>query len=520
LSTIDTSGVETSKTRTDCALSGSCMPEEAGVASRSTPAVHQEAAFTHSETRAIVYGVSLGMFLAALNQTIVSTALPIIGRDFNDFENLSWVVTAYLLTSTAAAPFYGKLCDIYGRRTMMLWGIGLFIAGSFVCAVAPNMPLLILARALQGVGGGGILPVAQTVIGDLVEPRERGRYQAYIGIVWICAGVSGPVLGGFLSEHLHWSAVFWINLPLGLVAAAMSSATLRRLPRHERPHELDIIGGTLIMAAALALMLALTWGGTRFPWLSPSIGGLLAASILFTAGFAWRVMRAREPFLPIPILANSVVRMGTAASSCAFATMIGLTIFVPLYYEAVHKLSAGDAGLALIPVVVMTTPGSILSGRAMMHFHHFKWVPVVGLSTSLAATLVLALWPTAPLALALVMLGIVGTGVGTLYPVATVSIQSAVERHQVGTATGLMNFFRSLLSAFVVAVMSTIMLTHIGVTPERGSDLEAILSGASSAGADFAPMFRWLFDSAAVFLAVALLALVLMEELPLHSRAP
>jgi sugar phosphate permease len=272
------------------------------------------------------------------------------------------------------------------------------------------------------------------------------------------------------------------------------------------------------MVAALALMLALTWGGKRLPWLSLSVGGLFAVSILFAVGFAWRASRIREPFLPIPILANSVVRMGTAASSCAFATMIGLTIFVPLYYEAVHKLSAGDSGLALIPVVVMTTPGSILSGRAMMHFQHFKWVPVVGLSSSLVAILVLALWPTAPLALAIVMLGIVGTGVGTLYPVATVSIQSAVERHQVGTATGLMNFFRSLFSAFVVAVMSTIMLAHIGAAPERGSDLETILSGASSAGADLATMFRWLFDSAAVFLAAALLALVLMEELPLGSR--
>ena len=518
MSTIDTSGVETSKAKTECALSCSSIMGEAGVASQCTSVAHQEAEFTHSETRTIVYGVSLGMFLAALNQTIVATALPTIGRDFDDFENLSWVVTAYLLTSTAAAPFYGKLCDIYGRRAMMLWGIGLFVVGSVVCAVAPNMLLLILARALQGVGGGGILPVAQTVIGDLVEPRERGRYQGYIGIVWICAGVSGPVLGGFLSEHLHWSAVFWINLPLGLAATAMTSATLRRLPRHERRHDLDIFGGSLIMAAAVALMLALTWGGTRFPWLSQPIGGLFAVSFLFAVGFAWRVMRAREPFLPIPILANAVVRMGTAASSCAFATMIGLTIFMPLYYEAVHKLSASDSGLALIPVVVMTTPGSILSGRAMMRFHHFKWVPVVGLSISLAAILVLAAWPTAPLGLAIVMLGIVGTGVGTLYPVTTVSIQSAVERHQVGTATGLMNFFRSLASAFVVAVMSTIILAHIGVAPERGSDLRTLLSGASSAGVDFATMFRWLFESAAVFLAAALLALVLMEELPLSGR--
>jgi EmrB/QacA subfamily drug resistance transporter len=471
---------------------------------------------THAQIRTIVFGISLTMFLAALNQTIVATALPTIGRDFADFENLSWVVTAYLLTSTAVAPLYGKLCDIYGRRTMMLWGIGLFVAGSLACAVAPNMLLLILARGLQGAGGGGIMPVAQTLIGDLVAPRERGRYQAYIGVVWICAGVSGPVLGGFLSEHLHWSAVFWINLPLGLLAAAMAHLTLQRLPRHERPHELDILGGSLIMAGAVTFLLALTWGGTRYAWASLPIVALLSASILLTIGFAWHVMHVRDPFLPIPILANSIVRLGTTSSACAFATMIGLTIFVPLYYEAVHKLSASDSGLALIPIVVMTTPGSILSGRAMMHLRHFKWVPVVGLSASFAGALVLAVWPAASLAVAITMLGIVGMGAGTLYPVATVSIQSAVERHQVGTATGLMNFFRSLASALAVAVMGAIMLAGMGVAPQRGSHVETMLGAAASS--DFAALFRWVFAAAAAFLLVGLLALVAMEELPLRGR--
>jgi EmrB/QacA subfamily drug resistance transporter len=473
--------------------------------------------FTYAQTRTIVIGVSLGMFLAALNQTIVATALPTIGRDFDDFENLSWVVTAYLLTSTAVAPVYGKLCDIHGRRTMMLWGIGLFIAGSFACALASNMLLLILARGLQGIGGGGIMPAAQTIIGDLVAPRERGRYQAYIGIVWICAGVSGPVLGGFLSEHLHWSAVFWINLPLGLLAAVMSYTTLKRLPRRERPHELDILGGTLIMAAAIAFMLALTWGGTRYPWASTAIVELLAVSLLLSLAFAFRVVQANEPFLPVSILGNPVVRCGTASSSCAFATMLGLTIFVPIYYEGVHHLSASDSGLALIPIVVMTTPGSILSGRAMMHLHHFKWVPVVGLSASLAATLILVLWPSAPLWFAITLLGVVGAGVGTLYPVATVSIQSAVERHQVGTATGLMNFSRSLISALVVALMGAIMLAGMGVTPRRGSHVDSFVAGAGAA-VDFASTFRWVFATAAVVLLLGLLSLILMPELRLHGR--
>ena len=176
----------------------------------------------HGEIRTIVLGLMLAMFLAALNQTIVATALPTIGRDFRDFELLPWVVTSYLLTSTVVAPLYGKLSDIYGRRAMMLASIGIFIAGSAACAAAPDMIMLILGRGLQGIGGGGILPLAQAILADAVAPRERGRYQAYMGSVWITAGLGGPVLGGILAEHFHWSVVFWINVPVGLVAAFMT----------------------------------------------------------------------------------------------------------------------------------------------------------------------------------------------------------------------------------------------------------------------------------------------------------
>src|SRR5437016_6038304 len=192
---------------------------------------------SHGEIRTIVFGLMLGMFLAALNQTIVATALPTIGREFRDFELLPWVVTAYLLTSTVVSPLYGKLSDIHGRRAMMLASIGIFIAGSAACAVAPNMITLILARGLQGIGGGGMLPLAQTILGDAVAPRERGRYQAYMGSVWVTAGLAGPVLGGVLSEHFHWSVIFWINVPLGLAAALMAHKTLKRLPRHDHMHK-------------------------------------------------------------------------------------------------------------------------------------------------------------------------------------------------------------------------------------------------------------------------------------------
>src|SRR6266852_7605199 len=210
---------------------------------------------SHGEIRTIVLGLMLGMFLAALNQTIVATALPTIGRDFRDFELLPWVVTAYLLTSTVVAPLYGKLSDIHGRRAMMLASIGVFIAGSAACAAAPDMITLILARGLQGIGGGGILPLAQTILGDAVAPRERGRYQAYMGSVWVTAGLAGPVLGGILSDHFHWSVIFWVNVPVGLLAAFMAHNTLKHLPRHDRKHALDLLGAGLMMAAAIPLLL-------------------------------------------------------------------------------------------------------------------------------------------------------------------------------------------------------------------------------------------------------------------------
>src|SRR5262245_10107168 len=192
--------------------------------------------------RSIVLGIMLAMFLSALEQTIVAPALPTIGRRLGDAENLAWVVTAYLVAATAVTPLFGKLSDIYGRRAIMLISVGIFIAGSIACALAPTMLTLILARALQGVGGGGILPLAQTVIADMVVPRERGRYQGYTAAMFMGASVVGPVLGGVLTEQLHWSLIFWINVPLGLVALVMTDRALRRLPRHDRPHQLDMVG--------------------------------------------------------------------------------------------------------------------------------------------------------------------------------------------------------------------------------------------------------------------------------------
>jgi EmrB/QacA subfamily drug resistance transporter len=470
---------------------------------------------TDAEIRPIVLGVCLAMFVAALNQTIVATTLPTIGRQFNDFENLSWLITAYLLTSTVAAPLFGKLSDIYGRRKVMLTALGIFIVGSIACVFAPNMLLLILFRGLQGFGGGGIVPLVQATVADAVAPRERGRYQAYIGAVWIVAGTAGPVTGGYVADHLHWSVVFWLNVPLGLAAAFMIYRNLGQLPRHDRKHKIDLIGALLMMSAAILLLLVLTWGGVRFHWTSPQILGLFAASAALWLAFTWRLTHTDEPFLPLVVLANPVVRAGTLAASCGIGSQIGLTVFMPLFYESVHGLSASGAGWALIPIAVMTTPGSILSGQVMVRFRRYKWLPIIGLSVAILMHLFLAWWPTAPLWVVITALSVIGTGVGTVFSVATVSIQNAVSRFQVGVATGVMNFFRALFSALVVAIMGAVVLASVG---GEGRAVDA-LATAGAGGVDLAGAFRWVFGCGAVFLVLGLIALIAMEERPLRGRS-
>src|SRR6185437_12297762 len=272
------------------------------IAISDAPPIVPRAPLTPDEVRAILVSLMLAMFLAALDQTIVATALPTIGRQFQDVSNLSWVITAYLLASTAVAPVFGTLSDIYGRRAMIIASLSLFIAGSVLCAVAPNMPVLILARGLQGLGGGGIMPIVQTVISDVVSPRERGQYQAYFSGVWVAAGIGGPVLGGLFAEHLHWSVIFWINVPLALGALAMLLPKMAKIPVFHRRRKVDWLGGLLLMVSAVLFMLVLTWGGNRFLWLSPAILGMVGASFALALTFVWHARRADEPFLPLPLL--------------------------------------------------------------------------------------------------------------------------------------------------------------------------------------------------------------------------
>ncbi len=483
---------------------------------RDAPPIAPRAPLTSGEIRTILTSLMLTMFLAALDQTIVATALPTIGRQFHDVSNLSWVITAYLLASTAVAPVFGTLSDIYGRRAMIITAMSLFMTGSLLCALAPNMPVLIVARGLQGLGGGGILPIVQTVIADVVTPRERGQYQAYFSGVWMAAGIGGPILGGVFAEHLHWSMIFWINLPLGLTSLTMLLPKMGKIPVYHRLRKVDWLGGILLMAAAVVFMLVLTWGGNRYVWLSPIIMAMVGASIALAVFFVWHASRADEPFLPLPLMGGRVVPYAMACGGCAMGAMLGLTVHLPLYYEVVYHLTASEAGLALIPLAAVSTFGAAIAGRTMARSRHYKRVAIIGNLFAAAAGATLALVPM-PLWLLLVLLSIFALGLGTAFPVSTVSAQNAVVRSQVGTITGAVNFFRALMASFTVAVFSAILLMALGADISLAGEHRGPVSSISSA--DMAAVFRYVFGAAAAMLVAASLCFVLMEERPLEGPA-
>ena len=476
------------------------------------PLTPQPVYLEHAAARRIVVGVLLTMLLAALDQVMVATALPTIAASLGDVENMSWVITANLLCATAATPLYGKLSDIHGRRTMVLIAIGIYAAGSLACALAPTMLTLILGRALQGLGGGGLMPLVQTIIGDVASPLDRPRYQSYTSSTFIISTVGGPLVGGFIAEQLHWSWIFWINLPLCLIAYLLTHNVLRRLPRHDRPHQLDMLGAALMVGAAIALMLALTWGGRRYGWVSPQIVALCCVSAALWVLFAWRMTTAEEPFIPLSVLRDGAMRGGTGAAFFAVGTVIALTIILPLYAQVALGLSVlGSAG-AIIALQGGATVTSIVGGRLLVRFTHYKRVPLVGLLLSIAALVPLALAPTgfSPAA-ALGLITLAGVGMGPMFPFTIVVVQNAVALHQLGIATGTMNFFRALGSTFIVTGFGAIVLT--GAPAMRGG----MSAGVVLAATDATEAFRWVFAAAIVCLVIAFACILALEERPLRG---
>lgn len=465
--------------------------------------------------RSIIAGVLLAMLLAALDQTIVSPALPTIGTKLGDIGYLPWVITGYLLTATAVTPLYGKLADIYGRRQVIFSSIGIFLVGSVVCATAPKMIFLVFGRGVQGIGGGGLIALAMTVIGDIVPPRERGLYQGYISGVWATASLAGPTLGGFFSEHLHWSMIFWINLPLGLFAIWMISDPLSRLPRLNQPHRLDLFGAALIVGATTMLLLVLTWGGSRFAWTSAQILGLSSGSLFLWLLFAVRLCTCAEPLLPLEVLKNSVVRAATTSIFFAMGAFLGLSVYLPIFFERVLRLSSSQAGLSLVPMTTATVVGAAISGRMSVAVEHYKRIALIGLLGALVSLLILvgSVSGISYLPFELLLM-ITGFGTGTLFPIATISVQNAVELPNLGVATGVLTFLRSLGSAIGVAVLGAVVFS-------AGRTMAEPMKSADGFGlrSDFSQAFVYVFLVAAVGLCVSLLCLVVMEERPLRRTS-
>lgn len=459
----------------------------------------------------VIIGVLLAMFLAALDYTIVSPAIPTIGKALGDPAYISWIVAAYFVTSTAATPLYGKLADIHGRRIVINTAIAVFVIGSVLAALAPSMFWLIVARAIQGLGGGGLVALAQTVIGDLVPPRERARYSVYIAGTWAIASLLGPTVGGLIAQYLHWSWLFWINLPLAAIAVAMIDRTLPRVPWQRRDHRLDVIGAVLIVSATVTLMLGLTFGGAGAGFTAAHVLALFAAAVVLAGLFVWRMRTALQPLIPLEILSDRLVLAATGSVFFAMASFVSLTIFVPVYFETVLGLSTAQAGLALVGYTVGTVFGANSAARAMRAMPRYKVVPMAGLALAAGCLGVLAwqapalgLWPF------VVLITLVGIGAGTQFPVTLISVQNAVDPRDMGVATGLFGFVRSLGSAIGVAVIGAVAAAA-GVAVGFGSHAAV---GAMVDGAVFRPVFL----AAMISVLCALATFALMEERPLRGR--
>jgi EmrB/QacA subfamily drug resistance transporter len=469
--------------------------------------------------RAIIFGLMVAMFLAALDQTIVATALPTIGREIGNPEDLSWAITAYLLASTTVTPLYGKLADIYGRRATLMTAILIFTVGSIACALSPSMTFLAFARALQGLGGGGLISTSQTIIADLIPPRERSRVQGYFAAVFATASVVGPVMGGVMADYLHWSVIFWINVPLGALAWWMTGNSLRQLPRHERPHRIDILGALLLVGASIPLLLALAWGGIREPWGSSLIVWLMVGSVVGWGVFGLRIVTAQEPFLPVRVVLNRVVGPALITGFFASGTMIALTIYIPIFLQVGRGITASHSGLALMPLAVGVVIGSATSAKIMAHWEHYKRPAQWGLGLALVALLVQAAFPMrVPLPLVFVLLGVVGIGIGSVFSLTTVSIQNAVVPQQTGIATAAMNFFRSLGASIMVAGFGAIVLSGLGVHGGADISLDAASFADERAAGQLTTVFMWFFIATAIGLGLSSLALWRMEERSLRTQ--
>jgi len=439
-----------------------------------TTAEQARPALQHRQILLLMSGLMTGMLLAALDQTIVGTALPTIVGELGGINHYSWVVTAYLLASTASTPLYGKISDLYGRRPVFIFAIGTFLVGSLLAGLAQDMLQLVVTRGVQGLGAGGLMTLAFTTISDVVSPRERGRYQGLFGAVFGVSSVAGPLLGGYFAEH-NWRWLFYLNLPLGILAMFVSARVMRLIPFRRRPHAIDWLGAALLVAGVSCALLALSWGGTEYAWGSSTIVGLFLGGAVFAVLFLVQEARAAEPILPLKLFRRPTFALANTAGFVIGLVMFGSIIFIPLYLQIVRGASPTRSGLLMLPMMAGIIVTSVLSGRAMSRLGRYKWFPVAGSTVLVVGMLLLTrLRVDSAMPVSFSYLAVVGVGLGLCMQSLILAVQNSVELRDLGAGTSAVTFFRTLGGSFGVAILGAVLSSRL--TRELAEQMPAALA--------------------------------------------
>ena len=422
---------------------------------------------THKEIMFVLSGLMVGMLLAALDQTIVSTALKRIVEDFNGLEHYTWVVTAYLLTSTASTPLYGKISDLYGRRPVFQFAIITFLIGSFAAGAATSMTQLIAFRAVQGLGAGGLMSLTFVIIGDIISPRERGKYQGYFGGVWGLSSVAGPLLGGYFSDHAQilgvtgWRWIFYINLPFGIAALIITSISLH-IPKVKREHSIDYLGALLLVSGVSSLLLGISVYGPQDGWKTSKTLASLAVALVLILLFIFQESRAKEPILPLTLFKNHTFSVTSVMAFIIGAGMFGAIIMLPLYLQVVKGDSATSAGLKLIPFMIGIVSMSIVSGKMITKHCHYKRFPIIGLALMTVGIAMLStLTATTPFWKLSIYAILIGAGLGFSMQTVVIALQNSVDFRDLGVATSANTFFRSIGATIGVALFGTVYASRL-----------------------------------------------------------
>ncbi|MGH8826976.1 MAG: MDR family MFS transporter [Jiangellaceae bacterium] len=500
-------------------------------------ATRSDGFLSHRQILVVLGGLMTGMFLAALDQSIVGVALPRIVSELGGLNHLSWVVTAYLLTSTASTPLWGKISDLYGRRPIFQAAIVVFLLGSIVAGLSGSMVVLIAGRSVQGLGAGGLMALALATIGDVIPPRERGRYQGYFGAVFGLSSVAGPLLGGWLTDGPGWRWIFWINIPIGVTALVVTSVFLK-IPRVRRDHTIDYIGAALVVASVSAILLYTAWAGEQYGWADPLALSLFGAGLVLAVIFVVWEGRAKEPIIPLRLFRNRVFSPTVLFAAVIGLAMFGGLIYLPIYLQVVLGMSPMESGLALVPMMVGIFTTSIGSGQAMTRTGRYKVFPIAGsVITAVGMLLLTTLGTTTPYWQIALYVFTLGAGLGFTMQVVVTAVQNSVERRDMGTATASVTFFRTLGGAFGTAIFGAVLnsrLAHYLSAAPAGSipadlDTSAVANNVQAVNSlpdavravvtdAWVHALNDMFLTAIPFLAIALVAAILIPELPLRTR--